>query len=165
MWSAQEIFIEGLRNAHAMERQAEELLKRQCERTGDYPDVQRQLRQHLEETRVQIGRLDHCLASLGQSSSALKDAALSLMGNIAAAGNALAGDEILRNMFANQAFENYEIAAYKSLLVLAARVEAAEATALLERSLHEEQAMAKWVEDHLDEVTLAYVARQERRAA
>jgi ferritin-like metal-binding protein YciE len=165
MWSARDIFVEGLRNAHAMERQAEELLKRQCERIGDYPDVQRQLRQHLEETRVQISRLDHCLAALGESPSALKDAALSLMGNIAAGGNALAGDELLKNMFANQAFENYEIAAYKSLLALAAHIEATDAKALLERSLHEERMMAKWVEDHLDEVTLAYVARQQRRAA
>jgi ferritin-like metal-binding protein YciE len=165
MWSARDIFVEGLRNGHAMERQAEELLKRQCERTRDYPDVQRQLRQHLEETRVQISRLDQCLASLGERPSAFKDAALSLMGNIAAVGNALAGDEILKNMFANHAFENYEIAAYRSLLVLAARVDAPEAAALLERSLQEEQAMAKWVEDHLDEVTIAYVARQQRRAA
>jgi len=165
MWSARDIFVEGLRNAHAMERHAEELLKRQSERTSDYPEIQMQLRQHCEETRVQISRLDHCLASLGESASALKDVAMSIMGNMAAAGNALAGDEILKNMFANQAFEHYEIAMYKSLLVLAPRAGATEASALLERSLHEEQVMAKWVEDHLEEVTLAYLARLQRRAA
>lgn len=34
-----DIYITGLRNAHAMEIQARELMERQSERLDDYPDV------------------------------------------------------------------------------------------------------------------------------
>ena len=36
---ARELFITGLRNAHAMEHQARELMERQIERSTDYPQV------------------------------------------------------------------------------------------------------------------------------
>lgn len=38
---------------------------------------------------------------------------------MAAIGHTVAPDEIIKNSFANFAFENFEIAAYKSLLALA----------------------------------------------
>ena len=44
-----------------------------------------------------------------------------MLGNLAAMANASAGDEILKNTFANNAFEHYEIAAYKSLIKLCER--------------------------------------------
>jgi hypothetical protein len=49
----------------------------------------------------------------------MKDAMMSFVGNMAAMGHAIAPDEILRNQLANNTFENYEVAAYKSLLALA----------------------------------------------
>ena len=51
----------------------------------------------------------------------MKDAMLAASANIMAMVHAMAGDEILKNTFANNAFEHYEIAAYKSLLVLCER--------------------------------------------
>jgi ferritin-like metal-binding protein YciE len=38
--TARDIFLAGLRNAHAMETQARELMERQSERLTDYPEVQ-----------------------------------------------------------------------------------------------------------------------------
>jgi ferritin-like metal-binding protein YciE len=40
------------------------------------------------------------------------------MANVMAMTHGMAGYEIIRNTFANNAFENFEIAAYKSLLAL-----------------------------------------------
>ena len=37
--TAREIFVVGLRNAHAMETQARELMERQSERLDEYPEV------------------------------------------------------------------------------------------------------------------------------
>ena len=110
--AARNLFVTGLRNAHALENQALELMERQVERIEHYPDLAARLRQHLDETRVQRQRIENILAALGTGTSALKDMALSLFGTVAAIGNALAGDEILKNCFANFAFEGYEIAAY-----------------------------------------------------
>lgn len=161
---ARELLIVGLRNAHAMERQAQELMERQSERTGDYPDVQARLREHLEETREQLKRLERCLQECGTSPSTIKDAALSTAANVAAMSHAMAGDEILKNTFANNAFEHYEIASYKSLLALA-DASGVDFKEPLTASLREEERMAAWVDGHVKDVTLRFLEKEERAAA
>ena len=44
--TARDVFVVGLRNAHAMEVQARELMERQSERTGEYPEVQAKLKDY-----------------------------------------------------------------------------------------------------------------------
>ena len=56
--TARDVYVVGLRNAHAMEVQARELMERQSERLGDYPDVQAKVKEHLAETNEQLKRLD-----------------------------------------------------------------------------------------------------------
>jgi ferritin-like metal-binding protein YciE len=51
-------------------------------------------------------------------------------------------EEILKNTFANNAFEHFEIAAHKSLLSLADIAGMSSAKPLLEASLKEEEAVA-----------------------
>ncbi len=162
--TARDLFIVGLRNAHAMEHQAQEIMERQSERLTDYPDVQRKVRQHLTETREQIRRLDDWLKSVGENPSTLKDTAMSLLGNLAALGHAAADDEILKNTFANEAFEHYEIAAYKSLLTLCDRAGMTGAAPALQASLNEEERMAAWIDEHVADVTLQYLSKEEREA-
>lgn len=154
---AREIFITGLRNAHAMETQAREMMERQSERLDEYPDVKARVTAHLHETETQLKRLDECLASVGESSSTLKDTTQSLMGNMAALAHTVMPDEILKNTFANNAFEHFEIAAYKSLLSLADLAGMSAAKPLLQASLKEEEAMAAWIDQNIDNVTRSYV--------
>ena len=153
---AREIFIVGLRNAHAMENQALSIMKPQESRIENYPQVLQRLRQHIGETEGQIQRLETILESLGESHSTLKDTALSIAGTMAAMGHAVAGDEIVKNSLANFAFENYEIAAYNSLITLAEAGGFASARELLEQNLAEEEAMASWLEENLPAVTLQF---------
>jgi ferritin-like metal-binding protein YciE len=70
--TAREIFIVGLRNAHAMETQARELMERQSERLDEYPEVKTKLTAHLQETNEQLKRLEQCLEACGETTSALK---------------------------------------------------------------------------------------------
>lgn len=156
------IFVTGLRNAHALESQAVALMKRQLERIESYPQVAVRLAEHLEETRLQIERLDRVLHSLGETASAIKDASRSLLGSIAAMTHSVAANEILRSSFANYAFEHYEIATYKSLCRMARLTGCDDALAPLQESLQEEIAMAKWLEDHIEEITSEYVEREQR---
>jgi ferritin-like metal-binding protein YciE len=157
--SVNSIYATGLCNAHAMEAQAKELLKRQIERLDDYPELKSRLQQHLSETDRQQDRLERILDSVGQSTSSIKDAALALFGNMAAAAHMPAQDEVLKNSFASAAFENYEIAAYKSLIDLAAFAGATDAIPLLRQSCEEEQAMADFLADSLHTVTRQFVTR------
>lgn len=157
---AREIFVSGLRNAHAMETQAREMMERQSERLDDYPEVKARVQQHLRETEGQLQRLDECLSACGESASMLKDTTQSFMGNMAALAHTVMPDEILKNTFANNAFEHFEIAAYKSLLSLADIAGFASAKPLLQASLKEEEAMAAWIDQNIDSVTRSYVQSQ-----
>jgi ferritin-like metal-binding protein YciE len=78
--------------------------------------------------------------------------------------HAMAGDEILKNTFANNAFEHYEIAAYKSLLALCKQA-GIDLSGPLTASLREEEQMAAWIDGHVEAVTLQYLAQEERAAA
>lgn len=153
-----DIFAVGLRNAHAVENEALSIMNRQLDRLESYPDLAARLRTHVSETEVQAQRLQDILASLGDSQSTLKDTAASFMGNMAALGHTMADDEILKNTFADLAFENYEIAAYRSLITIAETGGFAAAVPLLQQSLAEEEEMAAWLEEHLPEVTRQYLA-------
>lgn len=160
MTAAKDVFITGLRNAHAMETQAHEMMERQSTRLDDYPDVKAKVVSHLAETKVQLERLDQCLESLGESSSAIKDTAQSFMGNMAAMAHTIADDEILKNTFANNAFENFEIAAYRSLLAMTGPAGATTCKPLLEANLREEETMANWIANNVEKVTAAYLAHR-----
>ena len=156
---AREIYVTGLRNQHAVENQAIELLERQIGRLENYPEMSARMRQHVEESREQARRIEELLSGLGSSHSGLKDTAMSLVGNLLAIGHTPAGDEVIKNTMANFAFEHYEIAAYKSLLTLADAVGHAPAKAALTTSLKEEEAMALWIDSHIAATTLRFVER------
>ena len=155
------LFVTGLKNAHAMENQAVSIIKPQLKRIENYPQVARRLEQHLQETENQMKRIEDILGSLDEDHSAMKDWMLSAGGSMAAIGHSMADDEILKNSIANFAFENYEIAAYNSLLIMAEMGGFQSAMAALRENLSEEENMARWLSENLREVTAEFVTRRE----
>ena len=166
MTDTDDIFVTGLRNAHAMENQALSIMKPQVSRIENYPEVAQRLQQHISETEMQLQRLEQILDGFGENKSSLKDAALSLSGSMAAITHSMAPDEIVKNSFANYAFEHFEIAAYKSLLALSNQAGNSAATSLLKQNLDEELSMAQWLDQNIEPVTLKYAAlRQSGQSA
>lgn len=153
------LYETGLRNQHAVENQAIELLERQVGRLENYPAMSDRMRQHIAESQEQARRLENLLSSLGTSHSGVKDTMMSLAGNVAAMMHAPASDEVVKNTFANYAFEHFEIAAYKSLLTLAELAGHSAASSELQRSLREEEAMAEWIDSHIAETTRTFASR------
>jgi ferritin-like metal-binding protein YciE len=149
----QHVFVVGLRNAHAVEHQALALI----DHLSHYPEVAQRLKAHRAETEGQIERLEEILHSLDEKASAVKDATLGLVGNLAALGHVFAPDEILKNSFANFAFENFEIASYKSLITVGETGGFANAIPLLQRTLGEELAMARFCDESLPAITRKYL--------
>jgi len=135
---AHDVYIAGLRNQHAVENQAIELLERQVSRLENYTE---KMGQHYT------------------SHSAFKDTVMSIIGNLAALGHSTASDEVVKNSLANFAFEHYEIASYSSLLTLAEIAGDTQAHTALNTSLREEKAMAQWLADHLDSTVRRFVER------
>ena len=156
---AREIYTTGLRNQHAVENQAVELLERQLGRLENYPEMSDRIRLHIKESQDQAHRIEELLSGLGTSHSAMKDTVMSFVGNMAALAHTPAPDEVVKNTFANYAFEHFEMAAYKSLLALAEATGHTTAIAPLKQSLGEEEAMAQWIDDHIGPTTLTYLQR------
>ncbi|MDP9573922.1 UNVERIFIED_ORG: ferritin-like metal-binding protein YciE [Agrobacterium larrymoorei] len=156
-----DIFVSGLKNAHAMENQALSIMKPQVKRIENYPDIAAKLEEHITETEGQIARLEEILTSLAEDYSSLKDLALSFTGSMAAMAHSVAGDEILKNSFANFAFENFEIAAYKSLITIAELGGHEGLVSGLKQSLDQEIAMAAWLEENLRPTTVKFANLKE----
>lgn len=155
--AARNFFTDGLRNAHAMEKQALSIMQPQLNRLEHYPEVAAMLDRHIRETEGQIQRLDQLLEGLGDAASGFKDVTQSLVGTMAAMGHTVAPDEIIKNSLANFAFENFEIAAYTSLITAAESCGAIDAIPLLRQTLDEELHMAAAVHDSLPEITRKFI--------
>ena len=151
-------FVTGLKNAHALEHQALALMDRQIEHLANYADVEQQLKMHRGETERQIERLETIFEQLGENPSVLKDFAMTFSGNMAALGHTFAPDEILKNSFANYAFESFEVASYSALIIIAEEGGFDEALPLLQRTLAEEQAMQQWIAKTLPVVVRKYLS-------
>jgi ferritin-like metal-binding protein YciE len=161
---ATSILTSGLRNAYAMENGALERLERQAARLGHYPEIAAQIQRHFAETGRQLERLQKCLDALGTDPSDNSSVAPPGLDSIASDAGVSGSDEILRDAFASLAFENYEIAAYKSLLTLCEMAIQRSIAPLLQDSLDEEEAMARWLKENLSRLTRDYVSERERTA-
>jgi len=157
--SPRNTFITGLQNAHSLEKEAIQLMNRQIERIENYPEMQL-LEQHVRETEGQIRRLDEILHSFGEDRSLLKDMATQLMGNIAAMAHVPMADEILKNTFANHAFENFEIASYRSLIAMAEMTGHSRFVPALQESLREEEKTAQAIRDQIEMITCRFLERE-----
>jgi ferritin-like metal-binding protein YciE len=150
--------LEWLRDAHAMEQQAETMLSAMSRRIENYPELKRKIDSHLEETRQQSKRLDARLDQLG-GRSALKDAAATIVGLGQGLSGLFVGDEVVKGAMASYTFEHFEISSYKVLIATAQQAGDDTTRRLCEEILAEEQAMADWLDDHLEQITVAYLER------
>jgi len=154
-----ENLLDWLRDAHAMEEQAEQMLRAQAKRIEHYPAVRQRIEQHLEETLGQQRLLKSSIERLGGSPSTAKD----LMGRMMAFGQAAGGmtnsDEIVKGAISSYVFENLEIATYTALIAAAKAVGDIETQRVCEQILPQEQAMAQWVLEHLPQLTEEFLSR------
>jgi ferritin-like metal-binding protein YciE len=154
-----DILIIRLRDAYALEGRALELAEYQAELLKDYPELRIRVQQHVEETRQQQAMIEQCLYRLGSSTSALKEAAIRLMGNLPAMAYAMADDEVLKNTITSYAFKHYEIASYKALIVMAEAADESEIARICQHILRQEESMADWLGRNIEEITRQYSAR------
>ncbi len=155
--SIQELYLQGLRNAHALETQAIQIMQRQVDRLENYPEMKAGLERHIQESQGQQQRVDQILSRHGSSPSTLKDAVTGLMGNLAAVGHAMTTDEVIKNSFSNYAFEHFEQAAYLSLIAMAEAAGDQEAIPLLRQNLDQEIGFGKFCGEQIVPTTQRYM--------
>ncbi len=154
-----ERLVEWLRDAHAMEAQAETMLNKQASRIEHYPELKARIEQHIAETQNQAKLIEGCLQRYDKSYSGLKDLGGKMMAMGQAMGGMMVNDEIVKGAQMGYVFENLEIASYTILIAAAEAVGDMQTKEVCERILVEEVAMADWLREHLPELTQAYLTR------
>ena len=153
--------IAWLRDAHSMETGTVDNLERLIEMTDDYPPLQSQLRRHLEVSRRQADDLRRELERLGDEPSAFKNFGMKAAGLLEPLLSKLTSDDLPKNCLAAFAYENFEIASYRSLMGAADELGMTELSALCGRAIAEEQEMADFLFEHLPEITRQYLRSHE----
>ena len=159
--NAIEHYHDWLRDAHAMEKQAESMLESMSERIDNYPELRTRIEQHLSETKRQITLLEEILDRNDISRSGLKDS----MSKMAAFGQSVGGmfpsDEIVKGAISGYVFEQFESACYTSLIAAAKKAGDTASIPTLESILAEEQEMADWLFQHLPQTTEEFLVRSD----
>lgn len=156
-----EHYHDWLRDAHAMEKQAESMLESMAGRIDNYPDLRSRIEQHISETKHQITILEEILDRNNISRSVIKDS----MSKMAALGQSIGGifpsDEIVKGSISGYVFEQFEIACYTSLLAAAQKAGDTASIPAIESILNEEKQMADWLIKHIPQTTEQFLLRSE----
>lgn len=157
--------IQWLRDNHAMEAEAETMLKGMASRLENYPEFRQRIEQHVTETRSQAQRIEARLQALGSSTSTTKNALAHTMAAMHAAGNSMLSDEVVKGLGISYAFEHMEIAAYRALLLAAEAIGDTGTAQLCHEILPEEEAMAEWLLQHQPTVVRQFLEREQMEGA
>ena len=158
---ARENLIAWLRDAHAMEEQAETMLRAQYGRIENYPELKDKVGQHLKETQQHAVLVKGCLDRLAGGTSTVKDSAAKLTAMMQGIGGVFASDEVVKGSLASYTFEHMEIASYRILIAAAESLGDQETATACRRILQDEIEMAEWLEENLGAVTLQFLSRDE----
>jgi ferritin-like metal-binding protein YciE len=161
MAKPEDLLMHWLRDAHAMEVQAATMLEGMARRIKHYPQLRETIERHLEETRKQAELVEGCIKRRGGDTSVLKDLAGRVVGMGQALSGVVMGDEIVKGAMAGYTFEHLEISAYKCLIATAEEVGDTETARVCRQILQQEEEMALWMGDHLDQVPRQYLSRAE----
>jgi ferritin-like metal-binding protein YciE len=164
--AARTVFVTGLKNSHAAARECRTMVAAQANRLESYPDIRERLELHVQEKDRQLERLEAILAGLGETRSAFKDTAMSMMAAFGNMANAAADDEVIKGSMALLGLAKVEAAGYETLLVFGEAAGASDALRPLQQCLSEERSIASFVEDNLRATGLRFLQlRSEGRDA
>ncbi len=158
-----EHLLSWLWGAHAMEQQAEQMLRVQSERLEHYPELKARIDQHLEETLVEqknrsgMHRASRRLDVRHKGSDRQDHGVRS--GRRRHDEDRRSGEG--RNM--RYVFKKLEITSYMALIVAADRCGDMATKATCERILPQEHVMAQWMLEHIPMVTAQYLERSAAR--
>jgi ferritin-like metal-binding protein YciE len=161
MATAQEWLMEWLRDAYAMEQQAEQMYGRQAQRIENYPEIKARYEQQASSSRRQAERIRECIERHGSSPSALKDAGAQILGMMQSASGLFVSDEIVKSLLAAYTLQHMGIASYRILTASADAAQDPETHRVCQELLAEEEEMSEWLSRQLDTTTIQYLMREQ----
>ena len=156
--TCKEDICDWLRDAHAMEEQAEKLFSGQADRLKAYGSLQAKLIEEVIYIKQNQSLLQTRLDLLGCSKSLLKDAA----GKAVAVAQNIFGipmsDEPVKGILALHTFTQMEIGSYKILIAAAEAINDSETKRICSTILAQAEERATWIEAELKSVTLSFLS-------
>lgn len=141
----EDLLLHGLQDIYYAENQIVKALPKLIDKATNR-DLTKGLRDHLEETKNQLARLDQVFAKLGEKPKGVKCPAID---GLIAEADELAGEVADKEVLdagivgSAQAVEHYEIARYGTLIAWAQALGHDDITRLLNTNLNEEKAADK----------------------
>lgn len=157
MPNTRDIFIDWLKDAHAMERASIDNLERQVKNLDDYPDVRAKFQEQLDLTRRQEQRLDQQLKALGTDASTIKDTITRIAGQAQAMMAGLAPDEVVKQAVTTLAYEEWEIANFRALATAADHENEPSLATMFEEMADEKADIADWLSEAIPDITRRYL--------
>ncbi len=143
--SMDSLLVHGLQDIYYAEQQIVKSLPKLIEKSTNR-DLSKGLKDHLEETKKQIGRLDQVFAKLGREPKGARCPAIDgLISEADDVAGEVSDKEVLDAAIvgAAQAVEHYEMARYGTLIAWAESLGHDDITRLLNTNLNEEKAADK----------------------
>ena len=78
--AARDLFVAGLQNIHAIQKDARSMMTKVIDRLENYPEARERLVAHLTDKDNEMKRAEQILESMGEKASGAKDTAMSVMG-------------------------------------------------------------------------------------
>lgn len=160
--NSREQLIAWLNDAYSMEKSLEETLESHAKDAEKDPEVHARITRHIEETREQAETVKGCIESLGGSVSKVKSALAGMMGSVQGIANRPAGDTMVKNALSDYAAEHFEIASYRALIEGARALGEEQIALKLTAILHQEEDMARFLEQKLPGAVRTALADTER---
>lgn len=143
--------VSYIRDAHAMEKNVEQMLGSMISTTND-DTFKSRLQAHRDETKQQAERLAQRLEAMGESTSTMKDAGAVIGAMGSGLQEMMRADKAGKNARDGFVTENLEIAAYELLERLALRGGDDETAQIARQNRQEEEAMREFFASNWDRV-------------
>jgi ferritin-like metal-binding protein YciE len=150
-----------LRDAHAMEEQAETLLKGEIGRIKNYPELTQRLEQELKKTLAQQEQVKQCLTRLDAKHSTVKDIGAKLLGVGQDLSGIFVSDEVVKGVLSLYVFTHMGICSYRMLAEAAAIAEDEQTRQICERLMKSKEEFAAWLMDFVPRVTREFLQRSD----
>lgn len=163
--NAKEEIVDWLRDAYAMERGLDMVLKKAATRSS-YPNVVHfAAGRHLEETKRHADMLATLLQSLGSDTSTVKTGAGIMANAVAGMGTMMAGDELIKDLLVSYAMEHFGIACYRALIVAARKAGLPHVAEVCQKIVSNEEQVAAAIMQAMPQIIDHYFGEQQRAKA
>jgi ferritin-like metal-binding protein YciE len=158
-----DLVLGWLNNIHTMEVEISKILDQHINDANNFPDLQKQIKQHRETTMRQTKRVEKVITNLGgtieEASPETRETIINMENTIP---KELNSHKPVKNATYEYALENYEIAQYKVLTEIGRRLNLKDVVRLSDQNINEEEFMASYLKNQIPVLMDKYLIKEDK---